>query len=114
MSDVVTIKWKVSRYSSREIDQVECVKETAKSVWIREYPFRIGGEKSDAPYVKQQAKCSEYTNFFDSWEDAHTFILGNAELAVINARRDLAAAHDVLGNIKGMRPPGATRIVRKK
>lgn len=84
------IKYLTEHYSNPRIIEVEVEKETESSVWVR-------GSRS--------AKLTDNRGYFDSWEDAHAFLLKNAEAKVEQARISLAYYNGKLGNVKGMKKP---------
>jgi hypothetical protein len=90
------IKFKTGGWGKSPIEAVECVRETAQSVWIA--GTHGGGES-------RQAKVSGYICFHDTWELAHAYLLEKAERAVRHARENLEVANGKLGNIKGIKPP---------
>lgn len=53
----------------------------------------------------REAKRSARQNWHDTWEEAHAFILAEAQASVDSLRRRLERATDKLGNIKGMKKP---------
>jgi len=77
-----------------EIEQVEVTRETEQSVFIA---CKSGSDR-------REAKRSSYTQFHDSWADAHVYLSQRAESNVASCRRMLEKANGELGNIKGMRP----------
>lgn len=85
------IKWKANfRWIGDGITPVECERESEQCVWINS---------------RRIAKRSDYDNYFDTWEEAHAFLLGRAEGALQSARRMLGRAQGTHGNVKGMRKP---------
>lgn len=89
-----------------EIQPVEVVKVSEKSVTVREEKWHIGSANHPKEYVdRRRSKWSDYDKFFPSWEEAHTHLLRRAEHRLESARRELAAAQGHYGNVKGMKPP---------
>jgi hypothetical protein len=83
------------RTSWNEIEALEVLRETNAQV-VR----AVGSHASE----RREAKRSEYYNWFDTWEDAHAFLIERAEAEVQALRGRLEQAKGRLGNIKGMRP----------
>ena len=81
------------KYRTRwdSIEAIEVDRETAKQVVLK------SGSREN--------KVSDWSNWHDTWEDAHAFIVKNAELAVERLRTKLERAKGELGQIKGMKPP---------
>lgn len=79
-----------------KIESVEVLRETEKMVVIA----CIGKRKET-----REAKRSEWTNWHDTWVDAHEFLLAAAQQKVVRIRMQLERAKDELGNIKGMKVP---------
>jgi hypothetical protein len=87
----------------RQIEPVECTRDTGKSVWVLERPFSMfKAEKQRPPVERRRAKVPD---FHDTWEEAHAYLLGRAEVALVAARRSLQIAQDAYGNVKGMKRP---------
>jgi len=84
------LKYKTQGFFDTRIDAVECERETDVSVFV-------GGRRN--------AKRSQYDNYFDTWEEAHSFLLKKADNEVIAARNTLQRMNARLGNIKGMKKP---------
>lgn len=81
-----------------DIDAFEVVKETAKQiVYIDEY----NGKRSE----NRVAKASSYDKWFDTWEDAHAFLIENARAKVESLRMQLERAKGKEGQIRGMKKP---------
>jgi hypothetical protein len=84
------IKYKTKGWGKGQIEMVEVDRETDSSVFIDGY---------------RRAKRSSYDNFFDTWEDAHAYLLKKAENSASYARRNLEIANGELGNIRGLKNP---------
>ena len=69
------------------IRAVEIDRETESSVWV------AGNRRK-----KEGA-------FFNTWREAHDYLLSKAERSMEQARRSLEHAQGKYGNIKGMKPP---------
>lgn len=100
------IKWKTLKWNENKIERVECVRETDKQVVILEYPW---GNNKKQPQERRHLKESGYEQFHDSWEEAHAYLMKQAEEKLLSARRSLQRAQDELGNVKGMRKPPETK-----
>ena len=72
-----------------KIETVDAERETEASVWIN-------GRRS--------AKESEWANYYDTWEEAHSALLGTHQSYVDSLRVRLQQANGILGNIKGLKP----------
>lgn len=92
------IKYKAEFSYSPSIKAVEVVRETAKQVTYLSTWFGQTGES-------KANKQSYGVLFADSWDEAHSFLLVEAEKVVASARRSLEIANSKLGNIKGMKKP---------
>jgi hypothetical protein len=86
----MTTWYEASDWWDSTIKEVEIDRETASSVFIK---------------GRRTAKKSEYAAYFSTWEGAHAYLLGKAEMKVESARVTLQQAHDKLGNVKGMKKP---------
>jgi hypothetical protein len=98
----MSMKFRTKRYSPASIEAVEAEKETKKCVWIKGWTFD-GGPGTGA--LKRHEKVGAYENYFDSWAQAHAYLVERAEDALTDARRSLQEAQGHLGNVKGMKPP---------
>lgn len=92
------IKYKTIGFGINKIERVECVKETAASIWIIHK-----GYTSSTPH--RSAKVSSYECYFDSWDEAKEHLMKIAQREIDSARKRLQNANDALGNIKGMKKP---------
>ena len=90
------LKYRV-RYD--KIVALEIVRETEKMVVLAP----LSAANSFDREVKE-AKRSDWQNWFNSWEEAHSFLVKRAERKIENCRANLERAKGVLGQIKGMRP----------
>lgn len=96
-------KYKIaSRYPKAEIEAVEVVRETDGSIFLPADPrWNKSGER-------REAKITDWHEYHDSWEQAHSALIRKAERDVESARRRLESSNGLLGNIKGMKPPAAS------
>lgn len=89
----MSIKWEANKWRKEKIAPVKCVKETAKQVWIEQDDYR--GRKE----VLRRAKAGV---FFDTWKEAHNFLLTQARDAVHNAKVTLKTREDYLTLIESL------------
>ncbi len=82
-----------TRYNAIEV--VAVLRETKKQVVLR--------AKNGARQIRE-AKVSGWSNWHDTWEDAHAFLLRNAEQSVEHLRIRLDRAKGELAQIRGMKP----------
>lgn len=80
------IKYQVGHYLRAEITTVDIERETSESVWIN------GRRRQKKSY------------FFDTWDEAHSYLVDMADAKLSSARRQLEHAQGLHGNIKGMKP----------
>ena len=76
------------------IERREVVREAEKVV------FLMWGKRE-----VREAKRSDYQNWFDTWQEAHDFMVDLAEGRVEKAQVTLQRAYDKLERIKEMKPP---------
>lgn len=88
MSDA-KIMFKAHRYNS-SIEPVEVV---SCGKFFVTYVSRWGRSKESRETI------------FDTWENAHSYLVWRAEEDVASARRSLQLANSTLGNIKDMKKP---------
>jgi hypothetical protein len=91
------IKYRTS-YWKDGIEAREVEKETEKSVF---YVTEWKGRKS----THREAKVSSYHRWFDSWEEAHTYLTGKAELSLSAAKNSLRDAEEWLQELSVMQKP---------
>ncbi len=84
------VKYRTGGYGKNLIEKIEVDRETEINVWID---------------GRRHAKDSLWHKYWDSWEDAHTFLLEKATRSLEGARRSLERAQSEHGNIKGMKAP---------
>ena len=85
------------KYRTRfdKIVAFEVERETDKQVVL---PAKDGFRSS------RENKVSDWSNWHDSWEAAHAFLISAAERDVCSLRERLEQAKGKLGQIKGMSP----------
>lgn len=86
------------------IEPVEVVKVTEKSVTVVEQRWTLDGGVGEPAKVRHPKRSASY-NFFQTWEEAHAYLLDKAEREVNGARLRLNDATGRLGNIKGLKKP---------
>lgn len=94
-------KYKTEIYANT-ITEIDVTKETAKSVWVMEEFWRMSG----GPLIQERKHPKEgSTNYHDTWDAAHQFLMRRATEKLADARRELQLAQSEFGNVKGMKPP---------
>lgn len=85
------------KYRTRfeKIEALEVLRETAHQVVL---PPTRGRET-------RESKRSDWSNWHDTWEEAHAFLVDKAQREVDAIRGQLERAKGKLGNIKGMKKP---------
>ena len=83
----------------KEIEMVEIVKETNASVFMERE--KMSGEKE----LVRNAKRSQYTNYFNTWKEAHDFLIAEKRKAVLTATLRAHNLREELSNLKGMKQP---------
>ena len=70
-------------------------------------PIEIDRETDFSVFIgkERNAKRSSWHNYFDTWDDAKTFLLEHAESEAASCRRQLEVANGKLGNIRGLKKP---------
>jgi hypothetical protein len=89
------VKWKTRSMNTAAIERVEVLRETGRSVYYTDWSKK----------ERRANKAGSFEQYHDSWDDAHQFLLGRAESAMVYARRSLERAQGVLGNVKGLKKP---------
>lgn len=75
-----------------EIERVEVEKETAAFVFIK----RGGGK------LRREAKRSEWTSYFDSFEEARSYLIERIEAKIRVVQNELADLHIELQQVEDM------------
>jgi hypothetical protein len=79
-------KYEVDKYST-DIEKVEVVKETPKQYVIKRISYN-----TKKPYSTRQAKVSEYSRFFDTWEEAQLYLIVRVETKIFDLADKLDSA----------------------
>jgi hypothetical protein len=90
--------FRTSDWGAERIKRVKVIKATAKTVVF---------EDDWMGKTIQQTERRETVNhgIFDTWQEAHAWLLARAENSLNDARRRLEQAQGLYGNIKGMKKP---------
>ena len=94
----MSTKYEVNRWGSERITLVECIKETPKQVWI---------ERIDYRGRKDVSRRSKENTFFDTWKEAHSFLLVRAKNELQAAKRTLEYKENNLALVEAMTEPAA-------
>lgn len=81
--------------SHLQIEKVYVTKESEHCVWL---PPNKPGDSERKVY-----KVGADWQYFDSWEDAHNYLMQSALTLLDNCRRTLQRAQDRVGRVKGLR-----------
>lgn len=87
-----------------KITAVEIIKETEKQVHIL-VEWEDSWSKKKHSRVYRELKESQYHHWHDTWEEAHAYLMEQANRHVESIRLNLERAKGALGNIKGMKKP---------
>ena len=80
-----------------KIEEIEVIRETAKYVVI------AAGRRGE----RRDAKRSDHTNYFDTWEEARQFLAETARREIADLEEKLVATKKELDVIEAMQEPGA-------
>jgi len=98
-------------YPEAKIEEVEVLRETAQCIF-----FPASKTKSKPTGERKELKMTEWAEYYDTWEAAHTALTAKAERQVLNARQELEIANGFAANVKGIRHndrvEGATQLHR--
>lgn len=88
------------KYRTRfdKIEALEVERETAKQIFL---------PAKNLMRARRENKVSDWSNWHDSWDAAHAFLVENAERDVESLRMRLEQAKGKLGQIRGMKPSNA-------
>ncbi len=94
----MSIKYEVNKWKTAKITPAVCIKETAKQVWVERTDY-MGRE-----YVSRRSKES---TFFDTWKEAHNFLLIQAGNELRHAKITLKHKENDLALVEAMTEPAA-------
>jgi hypothetical protein len=94
----VSIKYEVNKWGKAKITPAVCIKETPKQVWI---------ERTDYRGRKDVSQRSKENTFFDTWKEAHNFLLIRAGKALQGAKITLEHRENDLALVEAMTEPAA-------
>jgi hypothetical protein len=84
-------KYYTTSWSGGRIDEVEIVRETKSSVFLKD--------------TRRRRKVTDSERYCDTWKEAHDWLIGVAERRLSTARRQLEIAQGFSGNVRGMKEP---------
>ena len=90
------MKYHATAYFAPQIDAVEVIRETAKYVVVPGTSWHKNTER-------REQKESNRSRWFDTWGEAHEWLMKIAENKVERARSSLESAQSKLLQVKGMR-----------
>jgi hypothetical protein len=90
--------YKVETFYRTTIERFMVVKKTPKQVVYLSDSWNKGVFKETRSNIE-----GKYENFFDSWEEAHAFLVDRAEKSVENKKQRLHEEKSKLGQIKTMK-----------
>lgn len=91
----MTTLYKTSSYS-REIEPVEVSRVTDKSVWLMR-----GFDKKE----RREARFCSYSNYYDSWAEAHQYLMNKHIKKIEYAEENLKRAGKELLDVESLAPP---------
>ena len=90
----------VTESYSTEITPIEVERSTKHTVWINQHDWFTGKVS-----MEQFRKKSDYKNFHDTWEQAHTYLKKKHQKNLHNLKKKLDEEVVLLTKISAMRPP---------
>ena len=92
----MSIKYEVNQWGKSKITPVVCIKETPKQVWI---------ERTDYSGRKNVSRRFKEGTFFDTWKEAHNFLVNQARNELQGAKITLNFKENVLALLETMTEP---------
>lgn len=89
-------KYKTTPYGQHAILETEIIRETEKCVYWSDPNLWRGKEQ-------RCAKRSSYENYWDTWEEAHKYLMENAERNLESAKNSLSRAESRLKEVKNLK-----------
>jgi len=80
-----------------------------RTQWQEIKAIEVAGETPTqiiTQHGRRERKRSDWTNWHDSWEDAHAFLIDGANKKVTELAEELAAEKEQLEKIKAMQKDG--------
>jgi hypothetical protein len=87
----------------KAIEPVDCTRETTKSVWVLEKPWRFDGA-SNPPVERRHERAGAYHN---TWAEAKAHLIEVATNEVVYAREALKTAENILAKFAALSDPAA-------
>ena len=94
----MSIKYEINQWGKSKITPVVCIKETPQQVWI---------ERTDYRGRKDVSRRSKEGTFFDTWKEAHNFLVNGARNELQGAKIMLEHKQNVLALLETMTEPAA-------
>ena len=94
----MSIKYEINQWGKSKITPVVCIKETSKQVWI---------ERTDYRGRKDVSRRSKAGNFFDTWKEAHNFLMNRITAQIENMRTAVACKEAQRNILEAMTEPAA-------
>ena len=94
----MSIEYEINQWGKSKITPVVCIKETPKQVWI---------ERTDYRGHKDVSRRSKEGTFFDTWKEAHNFLVNKAKNELRGAKITLVQKEYVLALLETMTEPAA-------
>lgn len=96
----IIIMWRTSW--GDKIQKVECSKVTPKVVWLLTDIWRPDRHLREP---EREARKTKHHSYHETWEEAHAYLMAQANENLEKARLQLQRAQGHHGNIKGMKKP---------
>ena len=94
----MSIKYEVNQWGKSKITPVVCIKETPKQVWI---------ERTDYRGRKDVSRRSKAGTFFDTWKEAHNFLVNRITTQIEDMRTAVACKESERNILETMTEPEA-------
>jgi hypothetical protein len=94
----VSIKYEINQWGKSKITPVVCIKETLKQVWI---------ERTDYWGRKDVSRRSKEGTFFDTWKEAHNFLVNQITAQIEDMRTAVARKESERNILEAMTEPAA-------
>jgi hypothetical protein len=84
------------------IQKVECFNVTPKTVWLLTDIWRPDRHLREP---EREARKTKHHSYHETWEEAHAYLMAQANENLEKAQLQLQKAQGHYGNIKGMKKP---------
>jgi uncharacterized protein YciI len=80
-----------------DIEEIEIIRETEQCVFVPSMAYKSN--------ERREAKRSDHVNYFNTWKEAHQFLLDRENVAIKGCERQIAQHRETLKKLQEMSQP---------